>query len=69
MSRAREQAVLPLLLLLAVSLNAEVTFNRDIAPIVYEHCAPCHRQGDTAPFPLTSYTDVRRHASQIATVS
>ncbi|MDQ6678293.1 MAG: hypothetical protein M3Z09_13485, partial [Acidobacteriota bacterium] len=61
----------PLLLLfmLSVASQAEITFSRDIAAIVYEHCAPCHRQGDVAPFPLTSYSEVRRHASQIAAVT
>jgi tetratricopeptide (TPR) repeat protein len=25
-----------------------VTFNRDVAPILFEHCASCHRPGDTS---------------------
>ena len=29
-----------------------VTFNRDVAPIVYEHCSTCHRPGEAAPFSL-----------------
>ncbi|MCU1259034.1 MAG: Tetratricopeptide 2 repeat protein, partial [Bryobacterales bacterium] len=56
--------------LVALSLNAaEVTFHRDIAPIVFQHCAPCHRPGETAPFSLLSYQDVRRHAAQIGAVT
>lgn len=45
------------------------TFHRDIASIVYEKCAVCHHAGGPAPFSLTSYADVRRHASQIAAVT
>lgn len=56
-------------LLLAAPLLAEVTFNRDVAPIIFENCAPCHRPGEIAPFPLLTYQDVRRHASQILTVT
>jgi hypothetical protein len=43
-----------------------VTFNRDVAPILFEHCSSCHRPGQTAPFSLLSYADARRHARQIA---
>ena len=31
---------------------AAVTFNKDIAPIVFANCAPCHRPGGVAPFSL-----------------
>ena len=46
-----------------------VTFNRDIAPILFEHCAPCHRPGEAAPFPLLTYADARRHATQLVSVT
>jgi Flp pilus assembly protein TadD len=42
-----------------------VTFNRDVAPIIFEHCTPCHRPGEAAPFNLQSYDDVRQRARQI----
>ncbi len=42
------------------------TFARDIAPLVYEKCATCHRPGSTAPFSLLTYNDVKKRASQIA---
>jgi len=51
------------------SPGAHTTFNRDIAPIVYKNCAPCHRPGESAPFSLLTYSDVKRHASQIADVT
>ncbi len=47
----------------------KVTFNRDIAPIVFHYCAPCHRPGESGPFPLLSYQDVLHHARQIAAVT
>ena len=34
------------------------TFNRDIAPIVFHNCAPCHRPAGPAPFDLLSYENV-----------
>ena len=47
----------------------EVTFNRDIAPVVYHYCSPCHRPGEAAPFPLLSYQDASKFAAQIAVVT
>ncbi len=44
-------------------------FNHDVAPIVFQHCSPCHRPGEAGPFSLLSYDDVRKHASQIADVT
>ena len=46
-----------------------VTFTRDVAPIVFTHCAPCHHDGGAGPFPLLSYADVRRRARQIVKVT
>jgi hypothetical protein len=47
----------------------EITFNKHIAPIVFQQCAGCHHAGEVAPFPLLSYEDVRKRAKQIATVT
>src|SRR4051794_41462489 len=44
------------------------TFTRDIAPLVYRHCAGCHAPGGVGPFDLLTYDDVRRHARQIVKV-
>ncbi len=46
-----------------------VTFTRDIAPITYEHCLPCHRPGEAAPFDLITYEDVVGHATQLVEVT
>ena len=50
----------------AATSTAPVTFARDIAPIVFEHCSACHRPGGSASFSLLSYADVRAHAERIA---
>jgi hypothetical protein len=41
------------------------TFAKDIAPIVYRHCAGCHRAGDIAPMSLLTYAEVRPWAASI----
>lgn len=46
-----------------------LTFNRDIAPIIFANCSGCHRPGQPAPFSLLNYDDVKRHARQIAEVT
>ncbi|MBI1248997.1 redoxin domain-containing protein [bacterium] len=48
--------------------EAELTFNRDIAPILNANCVVCHREGEIAPFTLTSYLDAAKRARQIARV-
>jgi Flp pilus assembly protein TadD len=53
----------------ATSTHREITFNRDIAPIVFNICAKCHRPGEAGPFPLLSYDDVKSHAKQIVSVT
>lgn len=46
-----------------------VTFGREVAPILYRHCASCHRREGSAPFSLLSYKDAARRASPIAAVT
>ena len=41
------------------------TFSKDVAPIVFNNCATCHRAGEVAPMTLTSYDDVRPWAKVI----
>ena len=45
------------------------TFNRDIAPILFAHCAPCHHPGQAAPFSLLSFDDAKRKAKTFAEVT
>jgi tetratricopeptide (TPR) repeat protein/mono/diheme cytochrome c family protein len=48
---------------------APVTFNRQIAPILYNHCSSCHHPGGSGPFSLLSYSDARRWGTVIRTVT
>ena len=43
-----------------------ITFSEHVAPIVYAHCASCHRPGEAAPFSLLTYADVKQRATLIA---
>jgi hypothetical protein len=52
-----------------LSVAQTVTFNKDIAPIVYNNCASCHRPGEAAPFSLLSYQDVSKRGRIIASVT
>ncbi|HKF54099.1 MAG TPA: cytochrome c [Blastocatellia bacterium] len=45
--------------------DARVTFNREVAPILYSHCVECHRKGEVAPMPLVTYKDARPWARSI----
>ncbi len=53
----------------AAVADNKVTFNRDIAPIMYHYCASCHRPGEAGPFPLLSYDEVKKHGHQIVAVT
>src|SRR5262245_12772374 len=46
-----------------------VTFNKDIAPILFTQCAPCHRPGESAPFNLITYADAKSRTALIAKVT
>lgn len=58
-----------LLLVATGSFAQDVTFSRDVAPIVFDACSSCHRSGGPGPFSLTTYDEVRRRATQIAQVT
>lgn len=47
---------------------ATVTYARDVAPILNNRCVRCHRPGQIAPFPLTSYQDASGWAETIQQV-
>ncbi len=46
----------------------DLTYCRDVAPILYRRCVPCHRPGQVAPFSLTDYRDAVRWARMIREV-
>jgi hypothetical protein len=45
--------------------KASVTFNKDVAPILFKSCVECHRPGEAAPMSLLSYKDARPWARSI----
>jgi hypothetical protein len=45
-----------------------LSFNRDVAPVLFAKCAGCHRPGQSGPFSLLGYSDVKKHAREIAEV-
>jgi Flp pilus assembly protein TadD len=44
---------------------ADLTFNKDIAPLLWTRCGACHRTGASAPFSLIDYKEVVPRARQI----
>jgi thiol-disulfide isomerase/thioredoxin len=48
--------------------GAPVTFTRDVAPVLFARCAPCHRPGAPAPFSLLGYRQARGWADAIVEV-
>jgi hypothetical protein len=61
--------MLVLLLAAAFASPAVPVFTRDVAPILYRHCATCHHEGEVAPFPLITYDDAKKRARLIADVT
>ncbi len=55
--------------LLAIARAETVTFNKDIAPVLFENCSSCHRPGEIGPFSLLTYADTKKRARQIARVT
>jgi hypothetical protein len=51
--------------LLRTQASAQVTFAKDIAPILQRSCQNCHRPDGGAPMPLTTYEEVRPWARAI----
>jgi hypothetical protein len=47
--------------------SGEVTFSKDIAPILQRSCQKCHRQDGVAPMSLVTYEEVRPWARSIKT--
>jgi hypothetical protein len=45
--------------------NNAPTFTKDVAPIIFEKCAGCHRPGEVGPMTLLSYEDARPWARAI----
>ena len=46
-------------------ITEEVTYAKDIAPILQRSCENCHRPNGAGPMPLTTYEEVRPWARSI----
>jgi hypothetical protein len=51
------------------AIGTNVTFARDIAPILQQRCETCHRPGQVAPFSLTNYEEAKSHAEMLVEVT
>ena len=49
----------------ASAMAQNVTFHKDIEPILQRSCQNCHREGGVAPMPLVSYEQVAPYAGLI----
>ena len=47
--------------------TANVTFNKDVLPILQKNCQTCHRPGEIGPMPLLTYEGTRPWAKAIKT--
>ena len=43
----------------AMGAANDITFYKDVLPILQKNCQTCHRQGQIAPMALTSYKEAR----------
>ncbi|WP_425396652.1 redoxin domain-containing protein [Aeoliella sp.] len=48
--------------------SSDVTYSRDIAPILQARCVECHRAGEIGPFELANYDDVAGWGEMMAEV-
>src|SRR5262249_57207817 len=49
----------------AALAQEQVTFTKDVAPILQNHCQACHREGTIAPMSLMTYEQARPWAKSI----
>ncbi len=51
------------------TVSGQVTFTKDIAPIIYNKCTTCHRPNEIGPFSLTNYDETASQADMIKYVT
>ena len=62
---ARLAILFPVAAAVIIAAPSDVTFHKDVEPILQKHCQECHRPGEIAPFSLLSYKDARPWAKAI----
>src|SRR3974390_393111 len=50
------------------SVAQDLTYYKDIEPIIQTKCSGCHKPGESAPFSLLTYDDVAKRVSFIKDV-
>src|SRR5437879_1524298 len=48
---------------IAATNPPQVTFNKDVLPVLQKNCQNCHRPGEAAPFSLLTYKEARPWAA------
>ena len=51
-----------------VAATNALTYCKDIAPILYQHCLECHRPNDIGPFDISNFEELRGWASMMVEV-
>src|SRR5262245_18069669 len=64
-AHGRAFQIVSLLCAFATASYGQVTFTKDVAPILQRSCQVCHRPGAIAPMSLLTYDDVRPWARAI----
>ena len=54
---------------LSFSINGQVTYHADVAPIIHNACTECHRAGEIGPMPFTTYDEVAAYGNFIEYVT
>jgi hypothetical protein len=65
----RITAIASMLFFICCSAIGQVTYAKDVAPIIYNSCTTCHRTGEIGPFPLTNYEEVKAKSSLVKYVT
>src|SRR5215469_704530 len=47
----------------------DVTYSKQVAPILWNNCASCHRPGEIGPFSLLTYKDAKKRAGFIKDIT
>src|ERR1700676_272023 len=63
----RQSVILLCFAAAATATGNQVTFNKDVLPIIQAHCQECHRPNQTAPMAFLTYQDTRPWAKAIKT--
>jgi len=66
MRYVRTVAVLLIMMsMVGVAAAKEVTFNKDVLPILQQNCQACHRPGEIGPMPFLTFEETRPWAAAI----